>query len=366
MRLGRRFHAPCVDTGGGGIDHEAMRYRRIVIAVFPGVQGVDVFGPADVFYFANYVAEQEGSTRAPYSVEVAALEAGPVPTASGPAIVASRTIVDPDLRPDVLLVAGGLSVVPAVEDRAFVTAFADLAARSEEVGSVCTGALVLAEAGLLDERTATTHWALAELLTTSHPEVAVDADRLYAHDGVWTSAGVTAGIDLALQLVRTHHGAAMASAVARLMVVYLQRAGGQAQYSAHLAAQRSGHTTIADIMAHIADHPDADLTVRALADRVVMSERSFQRLFTAEVGITPARYVERVRIDTARRLLELGDDPLAGIAHASGFRNVETLQRAFKRLMGISPGEYRARHGVFPTPATAEPRASASTIGPGL
>lgn len=320
-----------------------MRHRRIVIVVFPDVQGIDVFGPADVFYFANYVATQDGSTREPYSVEVAAIEAGPVATASGPAIVAARAIGDLDLRPDVLLVAGGLRVVPAAEDDAFVAAFAGLAARSGEVGSICTGALVLAEAGLLDGRTATTHWALAELLTTSHPEIAVDADRLYAHDGVWTSAGVTAGIDLALQLVRTHHGAEMAAAVARLMVVYLQRAGGQAQYSAHLAAQRSSHTSIADLMAHIADHPDADLTVRALADRVLMSERSFHRLFTAQVGVSPARYVERVRIDTARRLLELGDDPLAAIARASGFRNVETLQRAFKRLVGISPGEYRAR-----------------------
>lgn len=328
-----------------------MRRRRVVIAVFPGVQGLDVFGPADVFYFANYVASQAGEHIEPYAVEIAAAETGPVRTASGPSLHADRRLDDPSLRPDVLLVAGGLHVVAAAGDPDFIASIASLASRSVEIGSVCTGALVLAEAGLLDGRTATTHWALADLLRTSHPEITVDADRLYAHDGVWTSAGVTAGIDLALQLVRTHHGTAMAAAAARHLVVYLQRAGGQAQYSAHLAAQRTEVATLRELLAYVADHPDADLTVRALADRMVMSERSFHRLFTGEIGMTPAHYVERIRIDAARRMLELTSETVAAVAGASGFRNVETMQRAFRRVMGVSAGAYRARFQAPTAPA---------------
>ncbi len=324
-----------------------MRHRHVVIAVFPDVQGLDVFGPADVFYFANYIAEQRGEP-APYTIEIAAAEPGVLRTASGPRLVVDRSVSDPDLRPDVLLIAGGLAVVPAAEDQAYIAAVSGLASRSGEVGSVCTGALVLANAGLLEGRQATTHWALAEMLTKTHPDVAVDADRIYLYDGVWTSAGVTAGIDLALQLLRTHHGTEMAAAAAKHLVVYLERAGGQQQYSAHLAAQRTTHTTLSELMVYIADHPERDLTVRALAERLHMSERSLQRLFTAEVGITPAAYVERVRIDAARRLLELTEQPVAAVASACGFDRVETLYRAFKRVMGVTPVEYRERHARSP------------------
>ena len=218
-----------------------------------------------------------------------------------------------------------------------------LAARSDEVGSVCTGALLLAEAGLLEGRRAATHWALAELLVRRHPGVDVDADRIYVNDGVWTSAGVTAGIDLALQLVRTHHGAEIAAQVARLMVVYLHRAGGQQQFSTHLVARQSAHPTIADLMAHIADHPDADLSVEALAEHVAMSERSFQRLFTRETGVSPGKYVERTRIDAARRLLEQTEDGVAEVAASCGFATVETFHRSFRRLVGVTPAEYRRR-----------------------
>lgn len=336
-----------VDASTGVVDHAGMRHRTVVIVVFDGVQGLDVFGPADVFYFANYLAGQAGDP-APYTVHVAARRIGPVPTASGPAIHAERAVSDPGLRPDVLLVAGGLAVGTAAADRALVAGLADLAARSGEIGSVCTGALLLAEAGLLDGRRATTHWALAELLADAHPAVDVDDDRIYLHDGVWSSAGVTAGIDLALQLLRTHHGSEIAVQAARHLVVYLQRAGGQHQYSTHLAAQRRSHPTLDDLLAHIADHPDADLTVHALSRRAAMSQRSFQRLFTREIGVSPGRYVEQVRIDTARRLLEQTDDGLAGIARRCGFTTVETFHRAFRRQVGITPTEYRQRFTTRP------------------
>jgi transcriptional regulator GlxA family with amidase domain len=329
-----------------GTDHGLVRTRRVVVVVFPGVQGVDVFGPVDVFSFANYVIGLTGEPVPPYEVELAGPEAGPTRTSAGPSLVADRSVNDPGLVPDVLLVAGGLAVEAAADDDGFVTALAALAARTDEVGSVCTGALLLAEAGLLSGRVATTHWALAEGLAARHPDVDVDPDRIFAFDGVWSSAGITAGIDLALQIVRTHHGSAVAADVARYMVVYLQRSGGQQQFSTHLAAQSSANPTVADVMAHIADHPDADLSISALATLVSMSERSFQRLFTSEVGISPGRYVERTRIDAARARLEQTDDGLSAIAKQCGFTSAATFLRSFRRVVGVSPTEYRQR---FPT-----------------
>jgi transcriptional regulator GlxA family with amidase domain len=340
---GRNCHPSRIDATSGALDDASMRHRTVVIVVFDGVQGLDAFGPADVFYFANYLAEQAGEPVLPYGIEFAAMAPGPVVTAAGPRIFADRSLADPELEPDVLLVAGGLAVPAAARDEAFIAHLRAVAGRSEEVGSVCTGALLLAQAGLLDGHRATTHWALADMLTASFPQIDVDADHLYVHDGVWSSAGVTAGIDLALQLVQTHHGRSMAAEAARNMVVYLQRAGGQQQYSAHLAAQQSPHPTIADLMAHIADHPDQDLSVEALAEYVSMSERSFQRLFTREVGLSPGKYVERTRIDAARRLLEQTDDGLEHIAARCGFATVETFHRSFKRIVGVTPNAYRQR-----------------------
>lgn len=346
-----------------------MRERTVVVVVFDGVQGLDVFGPTDVFYFANYLAERDGHPTPPYRVEIAAARAGPVRTSSGPTLHADRAVADPRLRPDLLLVAGGLTVESAAADVAFVAELAGLAARSSEVGSVCTGALLLAEAGLLDDRCATTHWALADRLATTHPRVRLDPDHIFVEDGVWTSAGVTAGIDLALEILRRHHGSEVAAEVARHLVVYLQRAGGQQQFSAHLAAQRAADAGIRDLLAYIADHLDADLGVTALAERAGVAPRSFQRLFTREVGTSPGAYVERVRIDAARRLLERTDDGLARVARRCGYPTVATFHRAFRRVVGVTPGEYRERFGLVPAVAErAEPadlglpsQASAST-----
>ncbi len=320
----------------------------MALVVFDGVQGLDVFGPADVFYFANYHAAQAGEPQAPYELVVVGPSAGPVTTAAGPPIVADRALDDETLRPDVLLVAGGLSAQQHAGDRAFVTALRALADRSGEVGSICSGAVLLAETGLLDGRRATTHWALADQLARAHPEVAIEADRIYVRDGVWTSAGITAGIDLALHMVRTHHGAAMASDAARHLVVYLHRAGGQRQFSTHLAADRSENDVIAELMAYVADHPEADLSIPALAERAQMSERSFARLFTAEVGMSPGKYVERARIDAARGHLERTSDGLAAVARRCGFPSETTFLRAFRRVVGTTPTQYRKRFADRP------------------
>lgn len=321
----------------------AVQERTVVIVVFDRVQALDVFGPADVFYFANYQAEQAGERTPPYQVLLAGHEVGPVRTSAGPRLHVDRAVSDVDLRPDLLLVAGGLTIDTAASDQAFVADLVALATRSVEVGSICTGAVLLAEMGLLDGREATTHWALADELARTHPGIRLDADRIFVHDKVWTSAGVTAGIDLALEILRRHHGTEMAAAVARNLVVYLQRAGGQQQYSTHLAAQRASDQTTLDLLAHIADHLDADLSVTALADHVGMAPRSFQRLFTREVGTSPGAYVERVRIDAARRLLERTDDGLGRVARQCGYTTVETFHRSFRRIVGVAPADYRHR-----------------------
>lgn len=325
-----------------------MRFRSVAFVVFDGVQGLDVFGPADVFYFANYLASVAGEAEPPYAVEIVAREVGPVRTAAGPAIHAERAVGDPALRPDVLLVAGGLTVGEAAADAEFVRDLAALVERSGEAGSICSGALLLAATGFLNGRRAATHWAAANDLARLHPEVIVEPDRIFVHDGAWTSAGVTAGIDLALQLVRNHHGSEMAMEAARNLVVYLQRSGGQQQVSTHLAAQQSANPTIADLLAYIADHPDADLSIEALAAHVSMSERSFQRLFTAETGLSPGRYVERCRIDAARALLEQTEDGLAAIGARCGFASAETFLRSFKRIVGVNPTAYRRRFPRLP------------------
>jgi transcriptional regulator GlxA family with amidase domain len=282
-------------------------------------------------------------------VELAASVPGPVATAAGPALYASAAIADTELRPDLLLVPGGLSVRDLADDAGFIDGLRDLAQRSEEVGSVCTGAMLLAQAGLLHGRRATTHWALADQLARTHPEIALDPDRIFVHDGVWSSAGVTAGIDLALEIVRRHHGSEMSAEAARNLVVYMHRSGGQRQYSTHLAVETTSDQTVNDLLAYIADHPDQDLSVAALAARVGMAQRSFQRLFTREVGSSPGNYVERVRIDSARRLLERTDDGLTRVSRRCGYATVETFHRSFQRVVGVTPGEYRSRFRETPS-----------------
>lgn len=325
-----------------------MRARTVALVVFDGVQGLDVFGPADVFYFANHHAAQAGERDMPYEVVLVGPEAGPVRTAAGPRIVADRRMDDLRLRPDVLLVAGGLTATRWAEDVDFVTTLRSLAGHSSEVGSICSGAVLLARTGLLDGRRAATHWALADQLARAHPDIRVDPDSIYLRDGVWTSAGITAGIDLALHMVRTHHGSAMAADVARHLVVYLHRTGGQRQFSTHLAAGGSGNDVIAEVTAYIADHPEADLRIPALAQQAHMSERSFTRLFTAEVGMSPGKYVERARVDAARGHLERSRDGLAAVARRCGFATEATFLRAFRRVVGLSPSEYRRRFAAIP------------------
>jgi transcriptional regulator GlxA family with amidase domain len=215
------------------------------------------------------------------------------------------------------------------------------------VASVCTGAFVLAAAGLLDGRRATTHWAYCDALAAAAPRVQVERDPIFVRDGaLWTSAGVTAGIDLALALVEADLGRELAQLVARHLVMFVRRAGGQSQFSPVLAAQTAQRTPIRALQAAIAEHPEARLDLPTMARRAAMSVRHFARVFRAEVGTSPAAYVEAVRLDTARRLLETTTLPVEQVAHDAGFGTPESLRRALGRGVGLSPREYRARFGT--------------------
>jgi transcriptional regulator GlxA family with amidase domain len=212
------------------------------------------------------------------------------------------------------------------------------------VTSVCTGAFLLAEAGVLDGRRATTHWSECATLADRYPQIAVEPDPIYVRDGkVYTSAGVTAGMDLALGLIEEDHGAQVALRTARSLVLFVRRPGGQSQFSAQLTAAPARREPLRDVQAHIAEHPAADLSVPALAARAHMSERNFARAFRAETGMTPAAYVEAARVERARRELETTDLPVQAVAAQCGFGTVETMRRAFARRLGVNPAAYRAR-----------------------
>jgi transcriptional regulator GlxA family with amidase domain len=245
---------------------------------------------------------------------------------------------------DTLIVAGGDGARGALADRALVRFVARAGERARRVCSVCTGAFVLAEAGLLSGRRATTHWASCAALAERHPDVLVQADPIFVRDGnVATSAGVTAGMDLALALVEEDLGPDVAREVARWLVLFLKRPGGQSQFSVPLSGPAASRPALRELQDWIPLHLDEDLSVEALARRALMSPRNFARAFRRELGTTPAAYVERLRVERARALLQSGEAPTKAVAAACGFANVETLRRAFQRRVGTSPAAYRQR-----------------------
>ena len=312
--------------------------RRVVIVAVPELQALDAVGPAEVFHTASLVAGGDA-----YTVELVAPQGGPIATSSV-AVVADRSFADCRGRIDTLLIAGGRGTRTAIEDPAIVDWVRGAAGRSRRVASVCTGSFLLAEAGLLDGRRATTHWAYCAQLADRYPSVTVAPAPIFVRDGdVTTSAGVTAGMDLALAFVEEDHGREVALTVARSLVLFLKRPGGQAQFSAQLAAQQSEREPLRELQVWIADNLDADLSVPALAARVHMSERHFARAFRAGTGMTPAAFVEAARVERARMALESGDVPVEGVARLAGFGTVETMRRAFRRRVGVAPSDYRGR-----------------------
>jgi transcriptional regulator GlxA family with amidase domain len=319
--------------------------------VYPGVQSLDVTGPLEVFTGAGAAisarGRREGSFPAPgYEVSIVG-RGGPMRSSSGLAIVPERELEDVPGSLDTLIVPGGAGHRRAEDDEELVLWIARTSSSARRTVSVCTGAFLLARAGLLDGRRATTHWASAQALADAYPEVEVDPDPIYIRDGaVWTSAGVTAGMDLALALVEEDHDRELALTIARHLVLFLRRPGSQSQFSATLSSQQPEREPLREIQRSVIEDPAGEHTVEAMAARAHMSPRHFARAFRAETGVTPARYVERVRLEAARRLLEDTTVSISEVAAGIGFPSAETMRRAFVRALGVSPAEYKRRfHG---------------------
>lgn len=312
-----------------------MAQRTILVVLFDGLQSLDVTGPVEVFAGAELL--RPGT----YRIRTASLDGAPVRSTSGLTLVPDGSLAGAT-DPDVLLVPGGKGSLRP--DPRLVDWVREHGPRAARLVSVCTGAAVLAEAGLLDGRRITTHWAYCDRIARRHPSVEIDPDPVYVRDGnVATSAGVTAGIDLALALVEEDLGRQTALTVARHLVVFLRRPGNQAQFSAQLAAQTAHREPLREVQRYIAERPGADLSVESLAARARLSPRHFARAFRAETGTTPGRYVDRVRLEHARRLLEDTADGVEEISRSSGYGTPEAMRRAFLKALGTSPAEYRRR-----------------------
>lgn len=318
--------------------------HRVVLVVYPGHQILDLTGPHEVFAGADDLLGRRPGQR-PYHLTVASTHGGTVPSESGLAVADTVALdrVDPDAI-DTLVVVGGNGVRDACRDADLVAWLGRVAPRCGRVGSVCSGTFLLATAGLLHGRRVTTHWARAERLAADHPDVMVDADPIHIRDGhIWTSAGVTAGIDLALAMVEDDHGPETAQTVAQWLVMFLRRPGGQTQFAAPIWSGAAHHDGIRHAVDLIHADPGAPISVPTLAATAAMSTRNFTRVFTREIGTPPGRYLEQVRVTAARRLLESSSDTTDVIADRCGFGTAETMRRAFQRCLGTSPGAYRRR-----------------------
>lgn len=320
---------------------------HILIVGFEGAQLLDITGPYAIFAAANDLVPG----RAPYWVELVARRGGTLTASGGLGLVVSRPfakIPDDELvRVHTLMVVGGEGTREAYADEALIAFIARAARHAKRVTSVCSGSFLLAKAGLLRNKRATTHWASCDRLAEMHPEVTVEENAIFVRDGnVWSSAGVTAGMDLSLALIEEDLGREAALKIAQRLVMFMMRPGGQSQFSAVLGTQAHDHGRTGALVAWMRDHPKADLSVPALAARANMSERTFARVFHAEIGETPARFVERLRVDTARAALTGTDKSVEQIAAAAGFGTAEQMRRAFRRQIGVAPAEFRARFSV--------------------
>jgi transcriptional regulator GlxA family with amidase domain len=316
--------------------------KTVAILAMPGVQLLDVSGPLDVFAEANLQARSQA-----YRLQVIATRRGPVRSSSGVRLMPDAVIGDAMDEPiHTLLVAGSPHAADAVSDANVTTWLRKLTPKMRRFGSVCSGAFVLAQAGLLNGRRVTTHWAVADQLAQEFPSVTVDADAIHVRDGrLRTAAGVTAGLDLSLALVEEDLGRDIAMKVAAQLVMFFKRPGGQMQFSRKGEAAPTGRSALQEVQRWISANPAEDHGVANLAARMGLSERHFARLFRQEVGVTPAAWVEDVRVAAARRLLEAGNAAPKQVAFECGFADADTLRRAFQRQVGITPAEYRKRFG---------------------
>ena len=320
-----------------------MRERHIVIVAYDGVQPLDVVGPHEVFVGAGQAAAARG--RAPgYRVTLASAGwGGPITSESG-LVLGTAPWPGPDERIDTLVIPGGNGAESAAADETLLSFVQAAAPRCRRVATVCSGAFIGAATGLLEGRRVTTHWARANRLRREHPSLEVDPDPIYVRDGkYWSSAGVTAGIDLSLALVEDDLGMEVAQTVARWLVMFLHRPGGQTQFASPVWVPRAERSTVRTVQTLVEAAPGDDHRLPNLAAAASMSVRHFTRVFTAEVGETPSRFVERTRLVAARRDLETTSDTLVVVAARSGLGSAETLRRVFQRHVGVSPDAYRRR-----------------------
>ena len=322
----------------------------VSMLAYTDCQILDVTGPLEVFArTARWLNDHGHSHGVPaYRVEIIANQAGPLKCSNGLELVASRPWHEVR-ETGTLLVAGGIGQDTPACDDALLAWLRGMRGCCQRLGSVCTGAIVLAAAGLLDHHQATTHWAFGERLANSGHDIRVDTDALFvADDGIYTSAGVTAGMDLALAMVESDWSRQVALAVARELVMYVKRSGGQAQFSRPLQAQQAETDRLRKLQLWMLENIDSELSVERLAGRIAMSPRNFSRRFSREVGISPAQYVEEIRIEAARERLETTRLSMGRVATLCGFSSAETMRRAFARRLGVAPTEYRKRFAAQP------------------
>lgn len=315
--------------------------RCIEYFLYPGATGLDIMGPLEVFSTATHLLAQRKEGHKGYTAVFSAAQPGPVRMNSGLHLHADFAI-DAGHSPDVMLLPGGISAEQVIHNKDLIARIRSKASKAKQIVSVCNGAFILAACGFLKGKKATTHWRAATRLAQSFPDTNVLADAIYVRDGnVLTSAGVTAGIDLALAIVEEHHGPSLAMEAARMLVLYLRRPGGQSQFSAPMELRFKAGKQFSAMHDWILKNMDRKITVESLACRVAMSPRNFSRVLAQTTGLTPGKFVESMRLSRARELLESSDDSVGQIAEACGFMRDERLRRAFMRSFGITPSQYR-------------------------
>lgn len=315
--------------------------RRIEYFLYPGATGLDIMGPLEVFSTATHLLKQRNEAHKGYTAVFSAAQPGTVMMNSGLHLRADFAI-DAGDPPDVILLPGGISTEQVIQNRELIARIRSKASQAKQIVSVCNGAFILAACGFLKGKKATTHWRAADRLAESFPDTNVLADAIYVRDGnVLTSAGVTAGIDLALAIVEEQHGPSLAMEAARMLVLYLRRPGGQSQFSAPMKLRFKAGKQFSAMHDWILKNMNRKITVESLACQVAMSPRNFSRVMAQTTGLTPGKYVESMRLSRARELLETSDNSIGAIAEACGFMRDERLRRAFIRSFGITPSQYR-------------------------
>lgn len=323
---------------------DIRRNRKIGILIYPDFEIIDLCGPLDVFYYADRALGSERASEPGYECVVIAQTKGLVRAKCGLELRATHDCAEIPAGLDTLLVAGGEGAFAACEDESLIDWIKAISGGVRRLASICTGAFILAKAGLLNNRKVTTHWLYCDQLAAAYPSLCVESNRIFVRDGgVYTSGGITAGIDLALMLIEEDLGRDVPRMVAGMMVVFLRRPGGQAQFSPFLQAETGNCRDITQLKSWILGNSSENLTVERLAEQLAMSPRNFARRFRAETGMTPARFVEYARVEAARCRLEQTSLPLQTIAEICGFTTIERMRRAFKRNLAVGPNEYRER-----------------------